>query len=170
MHQRTVLSIRAMIVMAKEITIRCCIAAFALLTIFCVPLVPAWANAIVDTAFVAEALKRGAIVWDVRDAAAYQRGHIGGAINVGDALRVLRNPTTEDFIETERVERYSAEAELIRRARLSCIRPAATSAPISRISPSAISAAKMSLSTTMASTAGWMTSARSKPTRRDFRQ
>ena len=104
MHRRTVLSIRAMIVMAKGITIRCCIAAFALLTIFCVPLVPAWANAIVDTAFVAEALKRGAIVWDVRDAAAYQRGHIGGAVNVGDALRVLRNPTTEDFIETERVE------------------------------------------------------------------
>ena len=41
---------------------------------------------------------------DARDAAAYQRGHIAGAVNVGDALRVLRNPTTEDFIETERIE------------------------------------------------------------------
>ena len=68
------------------------------------PLVPARAAAIVDAAFVAEALKRGAIVWDVRDAAAYQRGHIAGAVNVGDALRVLRNPTTEDFIETARIE------------------------------------------------------------------
>jgi len=60
--------------------------------------------AIVDAAFVAEALKRGAIVWDVRDAAAYQRGHIAGAVNVGDALRVLRNVTTEDFIEIARIE------------------------------------------------------------------
>jgi 3-mercaptopyruvate sulfurtransferase SseA len=43
-------------------------------------------------------------VWDVRDAAAYQRGHVAGAVNVSDALRVLRNPTTEDFIETARIE------------------------------------------------------------------
>ena len=40
----------------------------------------------------------------MRDAAAYERGHIAGAVNVGDALRVLRNPTTEDFIETARIE------------------------------------------------------------------
>jgi hypothetical protein len=38
----------------------------------CLPLVPARAAAIVDGAFVAEALKRSAIVWDVRDAAAYR--------------------------------------------------------------------------------------------------
>ena len=83
---------------------RRCLAVFALFTVLCLPLVPARAAAIVDGAFVAEALKRSAIVWDVRDAAAYQRGHIAGAVNVGDALRALRNPTTEDFIETARIE------------------------------------------------------------------
>ena len=69
---------------------RRCLAVFALFTVLLLPLVPARAAAIVDGAFVADALKRGAIVWDVRDAAAYQRGHIAGAVNVGDALRVLR--------------------------------------------------------------------------------
>jgi len=63
-------------------------------------------------------------------------------------------------------KRYSAVAESIRRARSSCIRPVATPAPISRISPSATSAARMSPSTTTASTAGQTTSARSKPARR----
>ena len=67
-------------------------------------------------------------------------------------------------------KRYSAAAESIRRARSWCIRPVATSAPISRISPSAISAARMSPSTTTASTAGQTTSARSKPARRGLRQ
>ena len=83
---------------------RRCFAFLALFSVLSLSLVPAWAAGIVDAAFVAEALKRGAIVWDVRDAAAYQRGHVAGAVNVGDALRVLRNPTTEDFIETARVE------------------------------------------------------------------
>lgn len=94
MNRRSVLSTSA---------IRC-FSVFALFTVLCLPLVPARAAAIVDGAFVAEALKRSAIVWDVRDAEAYQRGHIAGAVNVGDALRVLRNPTTEDFIETARIE------------------------------------------------------------------
>ena len=34
---------------------------------------------IVDTAYVANALKNGSIVWDVREAAAYEAGHIAGA-------------------------------------------------------------------------------------------
>jgi thiosulfate/3-mercaptopyruvate sulfurtransferase len=96
MSRRSILSI--------SIVRKGCFAFLALFSVLSLPLVPAWAAGIVDAAFVAEALKRGAIVWDVRDAAAYQRGHIAGAINVGDALRVLRNPTTEDFIETARLE------------------------------------------------------------------
>jgi thiosulfate/3-mercaptopyruvate sulfurtransferase len=103
MKRRSILSISAITVSGKGRIWRC-FAAFALFTVICLPLVPAGATAIVDATFVAEALKRGAIVWDVRDAAAYQHGHIAGAVNVGDALVVLRNPTTEDFIETARIE------------------------------------------------------------------
>ena len=103
MNPRNMLSFSAM-TKAGEGTRHRCLAVFALFTVLCLPLVPARAAAIVDGAFVAEALKRSAIVWDVRDAAAYQRGHIAGAVNVGDALRVLRNPTTEDFIETAHIE------------------------------------------------------------------
>ena len=90
MNRRSILSISAMTEAGEGTTMRRCLAVFALFTVFLLPLVPARAAAIVDGAFVADALKRGAIVWDVRDAAAYQRGHIAGAVNVGDALRVLR--------------------------------------------------------------------------------
>jgi thiosulfate/3-mercaptopyruvate sulfurtransferase len=82
---------------------RRCFATSTLFVILFLLVGSARAASIVDADFVAAALKRGAIVWDVRDAAAYQRGHIAGAVNVGDALRVLRNPTTEDFIEIARI-------------------------------------------------------------------
>jgi thiosulfate/3-mercaptopyruvate sulfurtransferase len=64
----------------------------------------AYAADIVDTAYVADALNRGAIVWDVRDADAYKEGHIPGALNVGDIGAVLRNPNTEDWLPTPQVE------------------------------------------------------------------
>ena len=42
----------------------------------------AWAQGdIVDTAYVEQALARGAIVWDAREAAEYAEGHIPGAVN-----------------------------------------------------------------------------------------
>ena len=63
------------------------------------------ARQIVDAAFVAEAIKRGAIVWDARDAGAYAKGHIPGAVNVNQASMVLRNMNTEDFIPTPEIER-----------------------------------------------------------------
>lgn len=50
---------------------------------------------IVDNATVADALKRNVIVWDVRPADAYARGHIPGAISIGDAAKVLRDDNTE---------------------------------------------------------------------------
>ena len=59
---------------------------------------------------VIEAQKRGAIVWDIRSEADYRKGHIPGAVNVGDAGQVLRSPNTEDFIPTPQIERILGEA------------------------------------------------------------
>ena len=70
----------------------------------------AGAQPIVDTAAVAEALERGAILWDARDEIAYGRGHIPGAVNIGDVNRVLRNPQSEDFIPTADVARILGAA------------------------------------------------------------
>ena len=166
MVRRSILSICALTAAGKGATLRRSFAVFALFPVLCLALVPARAAGIVDAAFVAEALKRGAIVWDARDAAAYQRGHIAGAVNVGDALRVLRNPTTEDFIETAHIEAILGGDGIDPAREIVVYSTRGMSAPISRISPSAISAARMSPSTTTASTAGRTTSARSKPARR----
>jgi thiosulfate/3-mercaptopyruvate sulfurtransferase len=51
---------------------------------------------IVDTAAVEQALQRGAIVWDVRDADEYAAGHIPGAVNFGDVGDLFRDPNRED--------------------------------------------------------------------------
>jgi thiosulfate/3-mercaptopyruvate sulfurtransferase len=72
--------------------------------------VPCYASGIVDAGFVAEAVKRGAIVWDVRDAAAYRRGHIPGAVNIDDPIRVLRNANTEELIELSQIEKILGDA------------------------------------------------------------
>ncbi len=63
------------------------------------------ATDVVDAAEVAAAVKRGAIVWDVRGADDYARGHIPGAVNMGNIVSVLRNPNTEDFLPTAQVEK-----------------------------------------------------------------
>ncbi|HET9700152.1 MAG TPA: sulfurtransferase [Burkholderiales bacterium] len=67
----------------------------------------AWAAApaIVDSAFVAEAQKRGAIIWDVRSVTAYKEGHIPGAVNIGDVGTVLRDENTEDYLALPALER-----------------------------------------------------------------
>src|SRR4030095_13260481 len=67
---------------------------------------------VVDGNYVAEAIARNAIVWDVRAADAYAKGHIVGAISIGDAARVLRDENTEDFIATERIEKILGGAGL----------------------------------------------------------
>jgi len=59
---------------------------------------------IIDVPEVEAALKRGAILWDVRDAEAYAQGHIRGAVNIGDPEVVLRNLNTEDFLPIARVQ------------------------------------------------------------------
>jgi thiosulfate/3-mercaptopyruvate sulfurtransferase len=69
-----------------------------------------FADDVVDAAYVAAALKRGAIVWDVRGADEYAHGHIPGALNIGNVADVLRNPNSEDFIPTVQVEKLLNEA------------------------------------------------------------
>ncbi len=60
---------------------------------------------IVDTEFVAGALSRGAIIWDVRNENDYLRGHIPGAVNVDDVGSALRDPNTEDYLPVAKIER-----------------------------------------------------------------
>lgn len=63
-----------------------------------------WAQPIVDHAHVQEAIKRGVQVWDVRDARDYAKGHLPGAVTIGDAAATLRDANAEDFIATARIE------------------------------------------------------------------
>src|SRR6202048_1264556 len=84
-----------------------------------IPLSILWAQAavaasptIVDGDYVAAAIARNAVVWDVRPAAAYAKGHIAGAISIGDAAKVLRDENTEDFIATDRIEKILGAAGL----------------------------------------------------------
>jgi thiosulfate/3-mercaptopyruvate sulfurtransferase len=79
------------------------LASRALALLFCVPVL-AGAQTIVDAAHVQAALQRGAQVWDVRDANDYAKGHLPGALNLGDAAKLLRDPNTEDFIAISRLE------------------------------------------------------------------
>jgi thiosulfate/3-mercaptopyruvate sulfurtransferase len=70
------------------------------------------AEAIVDVAGVKAAQARGAIIWDVRATPLYRKGHIPGAMSIGDAGSVLRNPVTEDFIDTSQIEKIFGNAGL----------------------------------------------------------
>lgn len=65
---------------------------------------------IVDRAYVQDAARRNAIIWDVRNAEDYRKGHIPGAINIGDIARVLRDDNTEDFIATDKIEKILGAA------------------------------------------------------------
>lgn len=60
---------------------------------------------IVDAAGLADAIGRKVLVWDVRPTEAFLKGHIPGAINIGDAPSVLRDPNSEDFIATSQIEK-----------------------------------------------------------------
>lgn len=51
---------------------------------------------IVDTAALAQAIERGAVVWDSRSAKEYAEGHIDGAVNFGAAGDLFRDPVRED--------------------------------------------------------------------------
>jgi thiosulfate/3-mercaptopyruvate sulfurtransferase len=70
------------------------------------------ATPIIEVAEVKAAIGRGAIIWDVRSTPLYRKAHIPGAISIGDAGAVLRNPVTEDFIETTQIEKIFGDAGL----------------------------------------------------------
>ena len=77
---------------------------------FTVNLAGAQERLIVDRAYVQEAARRTALVWDVRSADDYRKGHIPGAVNIGDIARVLRDDNTEDFIAIDRIEKILGAA------------------------------------------------------------
>ena len=54
------------------------------------------ASIVIDTAEVEQALQRGAVVWDARDADDYAEGHIPGAVNFGAAGDLFRDANRED--------------------------------------------------------------------------
>lgn len=71
----------------------------------------AWAQGdIVDTAYVGQALTRGVIVWDAREAADYAEGHIPGAINFGWVGKVFRDPNREDLPAVPEAEKLFGAA------------------------------------------------------------
>jgi len=51
---------------------------------------------IVDTLGVEQAQQRGAVIWDARSAKDYAAGHIEGAVNIGFAGDLFRDPVRED--------------------------------------------------------------------------
>lgn len=65
---------------------------------------------IVDTGFVAQAVQRGAIIWDVRSEEAYAKGHIPGAVNIDDAQAALRDGKSEDYLPVAQMEKILGEA------------------------------------------------------------
>ena len=69
-------------------------------------------SVVVDAARVDEAIGRNVLVWDVRPAEAFAKGHIPGAVNIGDAASVLRDANTEDFIATSQIEKLLGAAGL----------------------------------------------------------
>ena len=68
------------------------------------------AQSIVDVEFVRQAAARGALLWDVRDATAFAKGHIPGAVNVGDPSVVLRDGLTEDYLPIAAIEKVLGTA------------------------------------------------------------
>jgi thiosulfate/3-mercaptopyruvate sulfurtransferase len=65
---------------------------------------------IIDSAGMQEAIQRGAIVWDVRNVDDYNKGHIPGAVSIGDIGKVLRKDATEDYIPLAEMEKLLGAA------------------------------------------------------------
>jgi thiosulfate/3-mercaptopyruvate sulfurtransferase len=65
----------------------------------------ATAQTIVGLDEVRQAVARGALLWDARDEEAFAKGHIPGAVNVGDPTLTLRDALTEDYLPTADIAR-----------------------------------------------------------------
>ena len=69
-------------------------------------------DTIIDAQQMQTAIERGAIIWDVRDEKSYLEGHIKGAMNLGDAGVVLRDPNKEDYLPIEQIKKIFDAAGL----------------------------------------------------------
>ena len=67
-------------------------------------------DTIVTRTQVEKAVARGALLWDVRASAEYAKGHIPGAVSIGDAPSVLRDANREDFISVAAIEQFLGNA------------------------------------------------------------
>ena len=85
---------------------------FLLILLFGSGLARAQERVIVDIDYVQVAAGRNVIIWDVRSPADYKKGHIPGAINIGDVAQILRDENTEDFIAVEKIEKILSAAGL----------------------------------------------------------
>lgn len=70
------------------------------------------AQTIVDLEFVRQAVAHGALLWDARDEATFAKGHIPGAVNVGDPTVELRDARTEDYRPLPELEKILGGAGL----------------------------------------------------------
>jgi thiosulfate/3-mercaptopyruvate sulfurtransferase len=68
------------------------------------------AQTIVDLDYVRQAITRGALLWDARDEDAFAKGHIPGAVNLGDPTFTLRDTLTEDYLPTAEIEKVLGSA------------------------------------------------------------
>ena len=60
---------------------------------------------IVDTHYVLKAAYAGVIVWDVRRAEEYDKGHIPGAVNIDHVARALIDEKTQQFLPLKDIEK-----------------------------------------------------------------
>jgi len=65
----------------------------------------AMAQTIVGLDEVRQAVARGALLWDARDGDSFAKGHIPGAVNLGDPTLTLRDALTEDYLPTADIEK-----------------------------------------------------------------
>jgi thiosulfate/3-mercaptopyruvate sulfurtransferase len=72
--------------------------------------IPVWAQLIVDADQLRKAQERGALVWDTRDEPTFRKGHIPGAVNIGNANDELRDVNNEDYLPTPQLEKILGAA------------------------------------------------------------
>lgn len=70
----------------------------------------AGAQVILDTAQVQAALQRQVQIWDVRGDKDFAKGHLPGALTVGDAAAALRDANAEDFLAVGEIARILGAA------------------------------------------------------------
>ena len=85
---------------------------FRLLVSACLALasLPAWAQLMVDADGLRKAQERGALIWDTRDEATFRKGHIPGAVNIGNANDELRDANNEDYLPVAQLEKILGAA------------------------------------------------------------